>query len=94
MNTQPDEPVTFPALDPAHIVEPGYCSHCDKEMEEVMDIAYMPGNSGPGYTVKACVPHTRQLAAYQSAPAWLRADLAALDALRAGQGPGPRSVPE
>lgn len=76
------------------LVESGHCCRCDKHSDEVMDVAYVMGNSGPGYIVRACLPHARRLARYQLAPQWLRDDMAAVEgALAARARSGLRGVP-
>ncbi|GAA2598700.1 hypothetical protein [Streptomyces axinellae] len=65
-----------------HLVQPGFRCRCDQRVPQVMAVAYVMGQSGPGCTVKACVPHARQMADHPLAPDWLKADLDALDTLR------------
>jgi hypothetical protein len=97
VNAPQPEPGPEPEADAVdRLVEPGHCCRCDKYVKQAVDVAYVPGNSGPGYIVRACIPHARRLARYQLAPQWLKDDLAALDAdlaaRKAQKSPGLRSV--
>ncbi|MDJ1131775.1 hypothetical protein [Streptomyces iconiensis] len=72
------------ADDAERLVEMGHCCRCEA-WAETLAVALVERGSGPGYIVRACIPHAREMATYPSAPAWLRTDLAALDAARAKQ---------
>jgi hypothetical protein len=58
----------------------GECNVCRKYAAERLVIRIMEQNSGPGGSAFGCLPCARREAGRPSAPGWLRANLAAVDA--------------